>query len=60
MVLIVGHYCMRIEGVVYCMSFKDYKEHGWLMELAKIDESALTTEQVISERNKRDRNLNNT
>ena len=31
----MGYYCMRIDGVVYCMSFKDYKEHGWLMELAE-------------------------
>ena len=55
---------MRIDGQVYCMNFGEYKKSGWNMDMATLgkelfpnSEAMKSTDQVIAERNDRDRNF---
>ena len=60
----MGYYCMRIDGQIYCMNFGEYKKSGWNMDMATLgkelfpnSEAMKSTDQIIAERNARDRNL---
>ena len=62
----MGYYCMMVNGQKFCMKFDEYKTLGWVQEIAVAGKELFpnrdnmrSVDEVIADRNSRDRNLNN-